>query len=159
MTLPSSSAPTPVSCPSCGSGECSRARMIFELGTATTTSATIGGAGGLGGGHGASFGAMTSGTSQSALAKRCEPPSVSSAAAWVCGVLAAICVLFYFVTEGKVFWLVVGGVFGLMTIGGIAMYREERQKLPGLLAAYDRRWLCLRCGKEWERPNHAEPTS
>ena len=72
-----SPAPQSITCPDCGSENCQRVKMIYELGTSQSTGISNSiFAGGFGGSHGFGSGlTLTSGTVQSNFAASVTPPS------------------------------------------------------------------------------------
>lgn len=144
-------------CPSCESENCQRAQVAHELGTSSVS--MQGEAFGIA--SGGSFGVGTvrgRGQVQSGLAARIAPPGQASLgclanlALWSAATLIALA---YF-WKG---WLVVPGLVLL-----VIWYRSFGRYQAGIdaenRAAWERRWICLKCGHIWETlaPENTEPS-
>jgi hypothetical protein len=82
-----------------------------------------------------------------------QRPSNGAAYLWILlggfGLLFAL--LIGFAYKGvEVFAAIVGGVSILLLLGGVAARKSEDQ-LANAHVASDRRWLCARCGHQWQQ--------
>lgn len=138
------------SCPACSSPDVIRARVAYEQQTNVhqLSTGTVGiGTGGIG-----LATSSTRGRSQSLAAMKLAPPRADFLVAQtfliVCGVLAAVMmfILGAQITKSPI------GAFGAMALviwGVVVMWRkvaQRRTEYPAVAAAYERRWVCTRCG-------------
>ena len=153
-----------ITCPKCESEDVQRLAMIYQRGTATTVSSstTLGDVGG----YLAVGGSVLSATQQSLLAQQATPPLPRMASDWsyvfgfivlVCGVVTLV-VAFSLALEDLPITLIVGG---MITVVGITAFlsarasardadQYNRTTYPRLKEAWERTWLCLRCGNRFE---------
>jgi predicted RNA-binding Zn-ribbon protein involved in translation (DUF1610 family) len=140
-------------CPKCGSENTQRLQVVHEQGTQVinTTSNTVGT--GLNASPFASLGlagaqTKTTGTAQSATAKKAAPPAQYPAYSnLVLSLLGVFCL-------AAEWWIVkIAGV--AMIAGGVyAVYWAKsynREKWPALYARWEASWLCSKCGTIYEQ--------
>ena len=170
-----------VTCVHCGSGNVRRFAVIVEEGTSSRTSTsttsgtysgTTGSAPDMGSFHGST---TTTSTERTALARRCAPPEEPSHPVTVfLGMVvlsalasAGLLLALGFVDEftGRKVWhffgssanfavgvsvvWVAGSVVGIYAARAAA---DRRAAYPALRRAWDRSWLCLQCGGEYQAP-------
>jgi hypothetical protein len=83
------------------------------------------------------------------------PQRPSNGAAYLCILLGVFGLLFAllvgFTYKGvEVFATIVGGVSILLLLGGVGA-RKSADQLANAHVARDRRWLCARCGHQWQQ--------
>ncbi len=138
-------------CQNCASLDLQKLSLVFEYGLSHIATSTGGvgvgvGMGGIGVGVG---GGNTRGTQVSAIALRAAPPKQRTTTAAVWMVLCAIIAVFCFISRSET--AATYGVFFLAAAAGaFFMLRSttqyNRDVWPGLWQAWDRSYLCLRCG-------------
>lgn len=147
-----------MTCPACQTGKVMRQRMVHDAGTSTTTTTTTGVGGVVDGGGVAPgvFAASSSGQQQSTLAKKCAPPEKGPTFGLV--VLSLIVLFIAFWLAGSDIGPFKWGTFGIgaaiaafVFAAAVNCFVENRTKHPVLLAAYERKWICMACGHAWER--------
>lgn len=149
--------PSSTTCQKCGADDTSSFEMVYTSGTSTGSFT----AGSYTMGVGAT---VTKGqtTNQSVLASRTRPPLKPTmrfglmVVAFVLTLIVSM-ILFAFLPAmpGEVkFMLFIGIIVGLM----VGVYLLERKRLEPLaeqyakdFAAWQRSWICLRCGNTWRR--------
>ena len=82
------------------------------------------------------------------------PDRPSNGGAYLCMVLGVCGLLFawFVAANGKGlegFAVVVGSISLFLLVGGISAKKPEEQ-LAGAQATWDRRWMCARCGHQWQ---------
>lgn len=149
-------------CPQCDSENISKVKMVYMAGTSTSGHSGVG----LGGtGEGDLGGGVFVGLSQtkSLLAKELAPPEKPSLLLPI--IIGVLTFLFF---GGAVnasstrdlgiavtLW-VITAFLGLLLLGSVSYYRERKERYPKELEAWERLWVCLRCGHTFI-PIQAEP--
>ena len=136
------------SCPSCRTSDVMRARTAHEQGTSfhSLSTGTVGvGTGGIGLAK-----SSTTGESKSLTALKMAPPPGAFGLGRFASVLIALLIMMVagmiLSGAGPVGVLIGVGLgvwFGVWSFKGIA---TQEAAYPSVLAAYERRWLCSRCG-------------
>jgi hypothetical protein len=149
----------PLACPNCQSDNLQTFRMVFETGTSSTESVSSGTAIGLTGGGGIGIGvgsSKSSGTTMSLLAQKVAPPVKKKVAlAWLITVLAALFVVSGLGTKewGMVmFFAIVGTITGYIAV---TRSKWNQHQFPALMRAWERSWLCHKCGNTFVHENTA----
>jgi hypothetical protein len=137
-------------CPKCHSEQIQTLQMVFENGTATAVhnSSGVGVGIGSGGSVGLGFGgSRTTSTSISTLAAKVAPPQPRKMGIFMAGIFLPVLAL---VTNNAgvmfVAVLIAAGCF----VMGMKMKRWNKTELPKLVAQWERRWLCHRCGNVFD---------
>lgn len=156
-------------CPHCSSDQTQRASVIYSSGTSVVETKSTGMAVGLtkGGLVPVLGSSNTTGVQQTQLAQQVAPPARTP----------TLKILFFTpivgVVLGLVLWFVAAlvsiasgskandvpgyvleGTFLLVQVLGVLLavknYQWNRDKWPGLYAAWERQWFCFRCGQSFE---------
>lgn len=169
-TQPSASrASTTFCCTSCGSDQTQRASVIYSSGTSVVETKSTGMAVGLtkGGLVPVVGSSNTTGVQQTQLAQQVAPPvrTPTLKIAFLTPVVGVVLGLVAWFAAGLVLvatstkandvpGYVLVGTFMLVQALGAALavlsFRRNRDQWPGLYAAWERLWLCLRCGQTFE---------
>ncbi|WP_410498126.1 hypothetical protein [Chitinibacter sp. S2-10] len=132
-------------CPKCQCENTQKLSIIHSHGTSNIETTTAGA--GLGGGGLAGGAAKTSGTSQSNLAKKYEPPQKQSLFA-----LIVTCTVIGFIAS--FFW---GPLLYAFVALGIYLaylaYKENKNEFPIKYAKWNASFLCMRCENVFEVNN------
>lgn len=138
------------SCPACSSPDVMRARVAYEQQTNVhrLSTGTVGiGTGGIG-----LASSSTSGRSQSLAALKLAPPRADfvliQTSLIVCGVLASFLA---FGIGAAITKNPIGALVAMVLVIGVVvvMWRQvgqRRKEYPAIAAAYERTWVCARCG-------------
>ena len=136
-----------MNCPECGSSEIRKCSVIYEQGTSY--------------GHTETPGWRIERFSQTPLAERCAPPQKPAGGVFK-AVISALCVAFFAWAGYKAvmafklsfhwtLWPIAGGFFILLGAARIFWYaflgKTKKARYKDLYAAWERSWLCLKCGK------------
>jgi hypothetical protein len=162
-------APTAFCCTSCGSDQTQRASVIYSSGTSAVETKSSGTAVGLtkGGLVHVVGSSNTTGVQQTQLAQQLAPPVrsptlkiafLTPAFGVVLGLVAWFAAGLVLVATGSKANDVPGYVmvctFLLVQALGagltVVSYRRNCDRWPGLYAAWERQWVCLRCGQTFE---------
>lgn len=126
-------------CPKCGSENTQKFSLIHAGGTSGSVGLGVGTTG-----HGDVGAGVMASRNQSTLAKRCAPPTKME----ISGAVA------FFLVAGGVLWLmwsgwafVVAAVLSALMIAGAVNYNKT--EFPKKFAAWNSRFLCMRCGHEF----------
>jgi DNA-directed RNA polymerase subunit RPC12/RpoP len=133
-------------CPNCGSEMVKKLSLVHAAGLSDLTAETAAGA--VFGGREPGVGvAMTKGTQQTVLSKSAAPPAKRKGLAW--GVILVVVSLVAFSGSSIGF-----GALCLLAGGWLAYssVRYNSDVFPGLLAEWQRKYLCERCGTVFVGP-------
>jgi len=135
-----------LACPVCGSENTQKVSLIYESGTSSTNSSSLGI--GISGHHKAIGVANTSSNTQSDLAKRCAPPKkrgTTEQGVWtLLGIIPAIGIATVFNSDalGIAVWTL---LFAALLASTRSAARYNRDIYPRRYDAWAKRMLCLRC--------------
>jgi len=141
-------------CPACGNADVRRVALLFMDGTSgiqLSSSAlglrSVGELGGLGGA--ATF---SQGTQQTALAQALTPPQKSQLGTMCLGGAIVVGLLLAVYGSDLAWYANVVGI--AVVLGGLYLYRRleatSRDEYARSMAAWERSFLCMRCGKRFE---------
>jgi hypothetical protein len=165
-----------VTCPSCGSTNCSTVQAVHESGTRDSTG-SFGGVGISSHGNLGVFGGVSSSTSTSRLAERCAPPQIPDRVSGfsivtrfiglfvILGLIANIPLIIMFAimfgddSLDAVPYLaaVIGALCAWQFISGRSLplygnrYAALQKQHAEAMETYRRSWVCLACLHPWER--------
>lgn len=127
-------------CPECKSENTQRMRVIYEGGTQSIQTTSTSGGVGIGSGFMSGGGVTTtSGVAQSGLAAKASPPAKSRY--WP---PIALAILGIFLNDWSPFVGIPVFGFGVYRIWQTIQF--NRTAWPALVAAWDKTWMCHRCG-------------
>jgi hypothetical protein len=135
-------------CTQCQSDNVQSLRVIYESGTQKikTSSRTCGGGGGFGGGGlRAGLGSAnttTTGTQQTALAKKVSPPNKKSFIPSI--VIAGLAIAFTAMFSMPVFILLIA--IAVAAFLGYRAFKYNKEQYPPLYDTWSRSWHCNKCG-------------
>ncbi len=150
---PSPEQDTQLRCPVCKTTDVRRVSLLFKQGTTSiqTGSTTIGG-GTFGGHPGGGVGqTSTTGSQQSLLAKELTPPQTKAPGGGGCVLVIGVIVLVIGIPDSIWPMMLAGGlvtILGLLFLGKALEF--DNNEYPKLMAAWERSFLCMRCGHRFE---------
>jgi hypothetical protein len=135
-------------CNKCKSSNVQKFQVIHEQGTSNINlnSNTVGGGVGFGGGLRGGLGlgrTGTSGTSQTLLAKKTEPPT--DLRIIISAIIITILLFFYFYV-GKILFVVSCILFGLIWLYFFITFGEQHNKN---MSDWSKSWYCNKCGNSY----------